>query len=214
MVTDTQAAPVQANTTLRWASFMVNLSWWLGWFAVVLLLAIVIAMTVFDFNVRYASLPIEVTLDELSPGEVISPIHNRGSLPITGFRELKIFAGEMPWLEYMMVAPLVLLGGFLWVVWLLRRFIGNVRAGAPFAPENPKLIESIGWLVVVAGPVYGMLRFIYGLVYVAMVDIPDATLQVEHDFHGLTIVAGLVILVLAQVYRSAVQIKTEADLTI
>ncbi|MBU8933280.1 MAG: DUF2975 domain-containing protein [candidate division Zixibacteria bacterium] len=204
----------EQSRSLKVAWFFVNVVYWLGWVAAALLAVMVIAMWAMDFNVRYATLPVDVSLVEGSTGEILEPIHDRGSLPVAGFSNVRVRTEKMPGLQYMMLMPIILLAGFQWIVLMLRKFLQNVRDKSPFVPENSLLLNRIGWLVVVGGPVYGMFNHIYAKVYINLLDIPGSSIEPMQNAGGITILAGLIIVVIAQVYDAAVKMKADADLTI
>ncbi|UCE25198.1 MAG: DUF2975 domain-containing protein [Candidatus Zixiibacteriota bacterium] len=209
-----EPAETAKSQPLRVAWFFTNVFYGMGWLAAVLLVVLTVWISVTDFSVRYVRLPVEVNLLENSDGQVISPLTTGRSVDVAGFSYLKVHADRLPGLPYMMLMPMLLLAGLLYILFLLRCLLGNVRRNVPFAPENPRLLSRVGWLVAVAGPVYGILQYIYGKTYIGMVQIPDANLTPVKDIHAFVILAGLIIVVIAQVYDRAVKIKEEADLTI
>lgn len=205
---------VARSRPLKVAWFFVSLGYWLSWLAAGLLLVLVITMWTTDFTPKYARLPVEVSLHENSDGEIMEPIAADGSLTIAGFGYLKVRADELPGLRYIMIMPMILLAGLIWLLFLLRRLLRNVRRGSPFDPQNPVFLKKIGWLLTIGGPVYGIFNYIYARIYIGLVDIPNAYLSPAKDIQGVIIIAGLIIVVISQVYDEAVKIKTEADLTI
>ncbi len=209
-----EPAETAKSQPLRVAWFFTNVFYWMGWLAAVLLVALMVWISVSDCSIRYVRLPIEASLLEDSDGHIISPITTGRSVAVAGFSYLKVHADGLSGLPYMMLMPMLLLAGLLYVLFLLRRLLGNVRRNLPFARENPRILNRVGWLVAVAGPVYGILQYIYGKTYIGTIRIPDASLAPAKDIHAFVILAGLIIVVIAQVYDQAVKIKEEADLTI
>ena len=205
---------ISKSRPLQIAWFFTNLLYWLGWLAAAMLFFLIIIMWTTDFEVKYARLPVQVEYAENSRGDIENSITSPRSIPVAGFNYLKVRADRLPGLNSMMLMPAVLLAGFIWILFLLRRFLRNVRKGSPFAPDNPCHLKTIGWLVTIGGPVFGLFEFIYAKAYINLVDLPGATLTPVTDVHPFVIIAGLIIVVVASVYDAAVKIKSEADLTI
>ena len=123
-------------------------------------------------------------------------------------------AHEVPGQGYLLLIPAALALGMLWIVFQLRQFLRSVRKGTPFNRENPRILRRIGYAVAVAGPVVGILNYIYGKVLVHFVDFPGATVDVPMNVYPFVMFLGLVIVVIAQVFDYGVKLQTEQDLTV
>ncbi len=205
---------LEKSPTLNTVWYTLNICYWLCWLAAFLLVAVTVIMWITDFQPRYVMLPVEVAFHETADGQVSTPLTTGNSVPVVGFSNPRVQAEELPGLQYVMAMPLALLAGLTVILHLLLRLLKNLREGQPFARQNPRFLLVIGWLIAVAGPVYGLLQYIYGKLYINLLDVPGADISVVKDFHGPIILCGLVLVVIARVYSDAVRIKTEADLTI
>jgi hypothetical protein len=179
-----------------------------------LLIAMVLSVSVFDLQIHYSNLPVEVKLIESEEGDLISPIHGEPSLPVVGFGDLRVRANDKQGFVLAILEPFMLVVELNWIVSMLRRFLANIKSGNLFIRENPKLILRIGWLVTIIGTATGTLRYIQGKIYLSMIKIPGASIEADKNYYVISIVAGLIILVLSQVYDSALRIKNDTDLTI
>lgn len=205
-----RAIPPSGTIKATWIA--VQLLWYLGWVAAVINLALIIVTATSSFQVKYVRLPIEVTFDQPMHGE---DLHIDDVLPIVGYEgHVKVEADNMRWQAGWLFIPALLMAGYLFVVYMLRAFIRTVHDGSPFIRENPKRLRIIGYCVTAAGPVYGLLNYLYARVHLHQIDIPNATLEVPIDIYPLAIFLGLIILIIAQVFDYGLSLQTEQDLTV
>lgn len=109
-----------------------------------------------------------------------------------------------------------LAGGILvlWLVWLVRRILVATAKGTPFDPANVRNLTLMGWIVVLAGSVgpvleHGLVRWI-----LSQVEPTELPLSPPLDFRLGVVFLGLLILVLAAVWREAVSMAEEQSLTV
>ncbi len=102
----------------------------------------------------------------------------------------------------------------LWVLGQLRGIFYTLRRGTPFVPANTARIRRIGWAFIVGE--LGRLAFTFGSSRYAMSVFAVDGLHLGHrlDFDVFAIFSGLVILVLAEVFREATRIADEQSLTV
>jgi hypothetical protein len=207
----TQAVQSKALTVSR---VVVNIVWYLSLFALILALGLAILMQTTEFGVAFVRLPVTVNIEDAMDGSPRLTLHDKGSLPIWGFENLRVEATTLPGLSYSMVMPVILLFGLLWILYHLRELLRALTRVGPFAPENPGRIRRIGWALVAAGPVFGLFMFLYGTIYVHFLDIPGAQIEVPIDVHPFVILTGLIVLVISQVFEMGVRLQREQDLTV
>jgi len=197
----------------RVAWFAVQVLWFLGWFALVLVLVLGVVVTTTELNVKYMRLPVEVSYEGSEFGVLEG--QELAALPVVGFRELLVDARYTARVQkYLLLMPGFLILFYVWIVWQLRRVFRTVRSGRPFSPENPRRIRSIGWAVLVSGPLYGLMSFAYGKAFIPLLEIPDATVSADMSAFPVTIFFGLIILVLAHVFELGARLKEDQDLTV
>jgi len=115
----------------------------------------------------------------------------------------------------------VILGWFLNILFQLRNFLGTFETGNPFIRENVKRIRIIGWSAILF-PFLGILFMLAMAQYFKnLVLSPDMSVSfywrsfLEYGKDSFwAIIFGLIVLVIAESFRVATEIKQEQDLTI
>lgn len=193
---------------------LTEIFWFLGWLATAAVVVLIILVTFTGFHPKQIRLPVEIVYD--APGGS-SPIGQRiyeGDPRIIGFVTAIVDSSEVGLLNFMLIMPLMLLVIYLWVVWILRRFLRSIRTGTPFIRENVRRLKSISWIVIFTGPLYGVFNYIYGSAYAGRLDIPGATVRINSDANLLMIVIGVVLLVISHVFDHGVSLTEDRELTI
>jgi hypothetical protein len=102
----------------------------------------------------------------------------------------------------------------LWVLGLLRSLISALRAGRPFVAANANRVRLIGWAFIIgeivrASVVYFENRY-------AMIHFAAEGLQftARPEISVVTIVCGLIILALAEVFRAGTRLDEDQSLTV
>ncbi|HUU45604.1 MAG TPA: DUF2975 domain-containing protein [Acidobacteriota bacterium] len=209
----TAEKPIPRSGMIKTTWIAAQILWYAGWVAAAINVALILATATSSFEVKYVRLPIEVTFDQ--PLSTSYDHTTSETLPVVGYEgRVKVEAENMRWQTGWLFIPALLLAGYLFIAYLLRAFIRTVRDGSPFIRENPKRLRTIGYCIAAAGPVYGILNFLYARVHLYQIDIPDACLEVPIDIHPLAIFLGLVILIIAQVFDYGVRLQTDQDLTV
>ena len=207
----TTSATLQSGS-VRAAWISVEILWYLGWFAAILSAALLITTAFTSFHIQYVRIPIEVLFDHPLP---ISPAAGSQMFPIVGYEgRVIVDASHMRNPAVWLLIPTLIVAGYLFVVFQLRRVLRNVRQGQPFARDNARRLRIIGYATLIAGPVFGLMTHIYGRVHQYQLDIPDATINVPIDVYPFAIFAGLIVLVIAQVFDYGARLQSEQDLTV
>ena len=127
--------------------------------------------------------------------------------------EIRYPATRTTWLIAPAVGTVMLLA-LLWVLTQLVRLFEKLRAGEPFAPGNAVRVRRLAWVVILAEPVRAIVTY-SNHAYVAAHFVADG-LRFTKDFNlniG-TIVAGLIILVIAEVFHVGTRLDEDQSLTI
>jgi hypothetical protein len=96
----------------------------------------------------------------------------------------------------------------------LRAVFRTLKEGDPFVAANVARIRFVGFAVLIGELARAMWVF-WNSVYLRLhLDMEGIRLRSEFDLHGLTILAGLLLLVIAEVFRVGVQMKEEQELTV
>jgi hypothetical protein len=117
-----------------------------------------------------------------------------------------------------LIAPLlfviVMLGVTLWTLGQLRAIFRTIRDGKPFVPANATRIRTIAFIVMFGELVRSAATFVanrYAMTHFAADGLRfDAPL----DLNAFTIVQGLIILVIAEVFRAGSRLDEDQSLTI
>lgn len=197
------------------ASFVnsvLNITWW----AVAVsmgLLAILLACSTFvelrGDNLRM-SLPVAVQVD--------TPIHSAAGETSAHFEKLR---GDLrfpvkkgAFLSVSVAVVGLMLGYLLWIVTQLRHGFRSLSHGLPFAPANARRIRWVGFGVIFGE--LGRTAIIYfwsyytGLHFVA----DGLRFVASVDINPITILGGLAILVIAEIFREGARLQEEQLVTI
>lgn len=109
---------------------------------------------------------------------------------------------------------LVLSALLLWVVAQLRHVFRSLSQGLLFIPENAQRIRWVGYAVILSELIRVALGF-YGSYYTSQHFTANGLRFVSSvDVNGMTIIGGLAILVIAEVFREGTRLREEQSLTI
>jgi len=112
-------------------------------------------------------------------------------------------------LPMFVVAGAVLAGG-----WQLRQVLVTVARGEAFAAANPPRIAAIGWIIVALTAIEPLLAYLPAAVVLRSVDVEGIDLSPTLMFDTGTLLTGLLIIVLAAVFREGVRLHEEQSLTV
>lgn len=118
----------------------------------------------------------------------------------------------------------VLVRGALWLpaLWLLRRVVGDLRAGQPFGHSSFRQLRITGYLLL-AIPLWQMIQSLvtqslllsgtieWPLPLLQIMAVSGERLQVFPEFNPWFLVAGLITLVLAEVFRAGFDLQQDSD---
>lgn len=129
--------------------------------------------------------------------------------------------GKLRFLHYslrthlgMAVPALVLWGLFLWGLVLLRRVLADTARGRPFDPANPRRLNVLGWIILAGSVGASVFEFFSSKWVLANVDVRTVPLSPALSIHAGWAVSGLLVLVLAGIWRLAVRMSEEQALTV
>ena len=193
--------------------FVLDSAWWL----VVVSLAFLVGMLVFSFCVNLGdnltmNLPVSLELNAPVQSSSASVQNDarieklRGSLRFP-VRNGAFFSGSM-------LLVVVLLGCLLWGLTQLRQLFRSLSRGLLFIPENARRIRRVGFTVIFGE--LGRAAMVYYWSYYTSQHFTANGLRfiASTDFNAITIVAGLAMLVVAEVFREGTRLHDEQSLTI
>lgn len=105
-------------------------------------------------------------------------------------------------------------GAFLWAVALLRRILATTAGGHPFDLLNVRRLNALGWIIVWASVVTSVLQYLASRWILSKIEVLTTPLSPPIQIHGEWILCGLLVLVLAAIWRQAVQMAEDQSLTV
>jgi len=131
-----------------------------------------------------------------------------------GTVEIRLGEGEWPYAMALALIALLEIVITLFILHQLLNFLEAVTNGHLFVRQNAAAIRKIGWVVALYAPVAGLIQYLMASALIGRVCLPGATLGYGFYFDINTIVLGLIIVVIAQIFDEGVKLKEEQDLTI
>jgi hypothetical protein len=133
---------------------------------------------------------------------------------LTGEAELSFGPPSRGYAAAVAAAPIVVLAFALYVLTKLRAIFRTLRAGTPFVPENAHRIRKIAYAVMAGEIVQALVS--YGGHRHVMSHFTASGLQFDArpELDAFPIVGGLIILVLAEVFRAGTRLDEEQSLTV
>ncbi len=156
------------------------------------------------------SLPVAVQID--------APIYDAGGETDAHFEKLqgnlRFPAKKGPFLFGSLVVVVLLFGVLLWIVTQLRHVFRSLSQGLPFVLANARRVRWVG-LAVILGEL-GRAASIYFWSYYTSLHFTADGLRfaASVDLSLITIVSGLAILVIAEVFQQGAQLQEDQSLTI
>jgi len=108
----------------------------------------------------------------------------------------------------------VLFGALIYGLLLLRRILATVAEGRPFHPTNPTRLNRLGWIIVVTGVLAPISQFFFGVWFLARYPVTGIPLSPSVEVFEEWVFAGLLVLVLAAIWKEAVGMAEEQSLTV
>ena len=100
------------------------------------------------------------------------------------------------------------------IVMMLRKIIRSIRSGTPFTRENASRIKALGWLIMVSGPFYGILEYVYARMLLSSIRIEGAIIKADPDIRIFYVFVGLIIVVIGHVFLYGVSLREDSELTV
>lgn len=194
--------------------FVLDATWWL----VVVSLGLLTGLLVFSFFINLEG--DNLTMDLPVALELKAPVHGSSASIQTDARIEKLrgnlrfpvrngafFSGSM----FLIV---VLFGFLLWVLTQLRHIFRSLSRGLPFIPENARRIRWVGFTVLFGELARAALVYFWSYYTSLHFTANGLRFVASTDFNGITIVGGLAILVIAEVFREGTRLHEDQSLTI
>jgi hypothetical protein len=194
--------------------FVLDAAWWL----VVVAVAVLTGLLVFSFFVSLEGDNLTMNLPVAL--ELNAPVHGSSASIQTDARLEKLrgnlrfpvrngafFSGS--------IFLVVLLFGFLlWLLTQLRQIFRSLSRGLLFIPENARRIRWVGFTVIVGELARAALVYFWSYYTSLHFTANGLRFVASTDLNGITIIGGLAILVIAEVFREGTRLHEEQSLTI
>ena len=192
--------------------FVLDTAWWALAVSLGLLVILLVCSTFVELqggNLTM-SVPVAVQLD--------NPIHGVGGEPSAHFEklrgDLRFPAKKGVFLSSSVTLVALMFGYLLWVVTQLRYVFRSLSQGSPFVLPNARRIRWVGFAVIF-GEV-GRAAIVYFWSYYTSLHFKADGLRfaASMDMSPITIVGGLAILVIAEVFQQGARLQEDQSLTI
>jgi hypothetical protein len=194
--------------------FVLDAAWWL----IVISLVLLTGLLVYSFGVKLESNSLTMNLPVAL--ELNAPVHASSASMETHGRIEKLrgnvrfpvrngafFSGNL----FLVV---LLCGLLLWVVTQLRHIFRSLSRGLVFIPENARRIRWVGFTVIFGELAHAALVYFWSYYTSVHFTAIGLRLVASTDFDGITILGGLAILVIAEVFREGTRLHEDQSLTI
>jgi Protein of unknown function (DUF2975) len=105
-------------------------------------------------------------------------------------------------------------GVVLWLTTELQRVLRTVRDGKPFAPSNATRVRRIAWVVIAGEFVRATIVYLENSYAATHFTAEGLRFTARPDLSVLAIVEGLIILVIAEVFRVGTRLDEDQSLTV
>ena len=195
-------------------SIFLAVIWYLCWIGMALLVVIYTMILTTDHEAQYVRIPVRVSFETGEGKLPLGQLDSVDGLPVVGFETPLVLSQGMVNQEEDFIIPVFLMAALIWGIAQLRKLLKSLKRGSPFTRENVKLLRRIGIATASAGPVVGLLYFMYATRYASMIKLPGASVDVDLEVYPFIIGLGIVILVIAQVFEEGCRLREENELTV
>jgi hypothetical protein len=197
----------RSSRTAEIAHALITISFCLG----VTVLTLVAAVFVYRAAVGQLHYSILAGIDHAKLVRLPRHVSATGDLPVTvDVRHVSFGLVLVTAIRYLVFA----ISGLV-AVWMLRGLIGTARAGDPFVAENVRRLRVIGLVLLLYPPLSSLSHMVLESVYIQRDAALARVLEPRaFELNVLTLLAGLSVLVLAQVFARGVELRTDLEGTI
>jgi MFS family permease len=100
------------------------------------------------------------------------------------------------------------------IIYQLKRIFRTLRLGQIFKDENARRVRAIGLLTLGGAIVNSLLSFFIGSLVVGDLNIVGVTIEPSLHWNPEGLFTGLVLIVLAEIFRHGTALQAEQDLTV
>jgi len=131
-----------------------------------------------------------------------------------GQGKLHLFHHNLPLHLVNVLVYTVAFGVIIWILAILRRILAATSKGRPFDPANPRRLNALGWIILGTALLSSLSQYMASSWALTKVEVTSPPLSPLVELNGGWIVCGLLVLVLAAVWKEAVRMAEEQALTV
>jgi hypothetical protein len=131
-----------------------------------------------------------------------------------GQGKLHLFHHNLSLHLVMAAVYLAAFGIILWILALLRRILAATSRGRPFDAVNPRRLNALGWIILCTAFLSSLFQYLASRWALSRVEVVFPPLSPLVQFNTGWIVCGLLVLVLAAIWKEAVRLAEEQALTV
>ena len=131
-----------------------------------------------------------------------------------GQGKLHLFHHNLPLHLVNALVYIVAFALLLWTLSLLRRILSATSRGRPFDPVNPRRLNALGWIILCTALSSSLFQYLASKWALSRVEVISPPLSPLVRFNAGWIVCGLMVLVLAAIWKEAVRMAEEQALTV
>ena len=152
-------------------------------------------------------------------GEILSLPKNLFGMPL-GMeitRELTLNPTKFWFLLLIFVSITLIVAVFIFILLQLRHFLASLTEGKPFIPANARRIRTIGIIIIASELFFKLAMFVGALIIDGAVKIEGTKLawgKLIAEIRLPTIFLGIVVLIIAEIFRLGVGMREDQELTI
>jgi hypothetical protein len=206
---------MQESKTLERRGLAKGLKVWLDVFFYLLILAAVVVIILWPILSVAGEDQYKITVPVGISEEALLPPGGVDGVTLDEARaELKFSQSEFGPNAAFWALSVVFAAAAIYGLFLLRRILATTAAGFPFHPENPRRLNHLGWIIVATSFLATVSEFLFGRWALSRLDRANLPLFPTFQVYGEWILCGLLILVLASIWKQAVQMAEEQSLTV
>jgi hypothetical protein len=189
--------------------------WWLGWVAAtIVVVAIAAALITGNQTSGLVDVPVEFDLDPAAYQISTKQVAVSGATITDAAGMLRFESVNRPAMAVYLVIALVYAGVMLFVIHQLRMVFRSLADGDPFSLANASRIRLIGLFFIFGEIAVSVLVYVCQLYVKSALDSSGLTINPGLDIELSPIFGGLVLLVIAEVFRSGTRLQQDQDLTV
>ena len=189
-------------------------AWWLAAVGLMLLAALLVSSFFLELHGDNLTMNLPVAL------ELDAPVHSVGP-PVQTDAQLEKLRGNLrfpvrkgAFFSGSLALVVLIFGFLLWIVTQLRRLFRSLSQGPPFIAENARRIRWVG-LAMIFGELARAALVYFWSYYLSLHFAANGLRFIPSvDLQGITIVGGLAILVIAEVFQEGARLHEDQSLTI